>query len=105
MFLLPLKTHVEPLFGRKIMALQSEWVSEFQVLSPILAKCGIVHRVSCPYTHKQNNIVYLASSRNDHTWIDPCKRERDEAKEFVGMCRREITPMPRSIITLKMDSH
>ncbi|KAE8686060.1 hypothetical protein F3Y22_tig00111086pilonHSYRG00004 [Hibiscus syriacus] len=40
---------VDRQFGYSIMAVQSDWGGEFRSLSPLLAKQGIVHRLSCPH--------------------------------------------------------
>jgi hypothetical protein len=35
--------------------------------------------------------------------VDSCKRERNEAKELVMMCRLETTPMPKSSVVQGME--
>ncbi|KAE8688703.1 Phosphoinositide phospholipase C 2 [Hibiscus syriacus] len=44
-------------FGVAIKSVQSDWGGEYRSLSPVLAKNGIIHRVSCPHTFKQNGVV------------------------------------------------
>ncbi|KAE8693687.1 hypothetical protein F3Y22_tig00110794pilonHSYRG00085 [Hibiscus syriacus] len=44
-------------FGYSIMTVQSDWGGEFRSMSSLLAKQGIVHRLSCPHTSEQNGIV------------------------------------------------
>ncbi|KAE8712724.1 hypothetical protein F3Y22_tig00110234pilonHSYRG00057 [Hibiscus syriacus] len=39
------------------LGFQSNWGSEYRVLSLVLAKSGIVHRLSCPHTLEQNGVV------------------------------------------------
>ncbi|KAE8656318.1 Nodulation-signaling pathway 2 protein [Hibiscus syriacus] len=44
-------------FGGSIKALQSDWGGEYRVFSVLLAKSGIVHRLTCPHTSEQNGVV------------------------------------------------
>ena len=46
--------HVERLFNKKILAMQSDWGGEYQKLNSFFDKIGISHHVSCPYAHQQN---------------------------------------------------
>jgi histone deacetylase 1/2 len=55
--------HVERLFDRKILAVQSDWGGEYQKLSPFFSRVGIAHHVSCPYAHQQNG---SAEQKNRH---------------------------------------
>lgn len=51
------KTLVENQFNCKIKAIQSDWGGEFRSFTNFLKTNGIVHRISCPYTHPQNGSV------------------------------------------------
>ncbi|KAE8685161.1 hypothetical protein F3Y22_tig00111100pilonHSYRG00126 [Hibiscus syriacus] len=44
-------------FGASIKSVQSDWGGEFRSLSPLLAKDGIIHRLSCPHTSEQNRVI------------------------------------------------
>ena len=48
------QNHVERLFDKKILALQSDWGGEYQKLSSFFQRVGIEHHVSCPHAHQQN---------------------------------------------------
>jgi len=45
---------VERQFGRKILAVQSDWGGEYQALNSFFTKIVIAHHVSCPHAHQQN---------------------------------------------------
>jgi len=45
---------VERQFGRKILAIQTDWVGEYQALHSFFQRIGIEHHVSCPHAHQQN---------------------------------------------------
>jgi hypothetical protein len=45
------QAHVERLFDRKVLAMQTDWGSEYQMLSPFFDCVGISHLVACPHTH------------------------------------------------------
>ena len=49
--------HVERLFDRKIKAIQTNWGGEYRSLHNYFSSLGILHRLSCPHTHKQNGTV------------------------------------------------
>jgi hypothetical protein len=51
------QAHVERLFDRKVLAMQTDWSGECQKLSPFFDHVGISHLVSCPHTHQQNGSV------------------------------------------------
>ncbi|KAG8492104.1 hypothetical protein CXB51_015700 [Gossypium anomalum] len=44
-------------FGKRIKKFQSDWGSEFRAFAPILARHGILHRISCPHTSEQNGVA------------------------------------------------
>jgi hypothetical protein len=46
--------HVERLFDKKILALQTDWGGEYHKLNSFFQKVGISHHVSCPHAHQQN---------------------------------------------------
>jgi histone deacetylase 1/2 len=46
--------HVELLFDRKILALQTDWGGEYQKLNSFFQRVGMSHHVSCPHAHQQN---------------------------------------------------
>jgi histone deacetylase 1/2 len=46
--------HVERLFDKKILAMQTDWGGEYQKLNSFFQKVGISHLVSCPHAHQQN---------------------------------------------------
>ena len=46
--------HVERLFNRKIITMQTDSGGEYQKLNSFFQKIGIVHHVSCPHAHQQN---------------------------------------------------
>jgi hypothetical protein len=48
------QAHVERLFGRKLLAMQTYWGGEYHKLSTFFHRVGITHLVSCPHTHQQN---------------------------------------------------
>ncbi|KAG8498357.1 hypothetical protein CXB51_006727 [Gossypium anomalum] len=54
---LQFKQMVSIQFGRTIKSLQSDWGGEYQSLSIELARLGIQHRVTCPYTSEQNGVA------------------------------------------------
>jgi histone deacetylase 1/2 len=45
---------IERSFGRKILAVQSDWGGEYEKLHSFFTKIGISHLVSCPHAHQQN---------------------------------------------------
>jgi histone deacetylase 1/2 len=45
---------VERQFGRKILAVQTDWGGEYQALNSFFTRIGIAHHVSCPHAHQQN---------------------------------------------------
>jgi hypothetical protein len=45
---------VECQFGRKILAVQSNWGREYEKLNSFFYNISIAHQVSCPHTHQQN---------------------------------------------------
>ena len=45
---------VERQFGRKILAMQTDWGGEYEKLNSFFTKVGISHLVSCPHAHQQN---------------------------------------------------
>ena len=51
------KTQVENQLNSKLKIFQSDWDGEFRTLTLFLDYYGIIHRVSCPHTLKQNGIV------------------------------------------------
>jgi hypothetical protein len=46
--------HVERLFDKKIIDMQSDWGGEYQKLNSFFQKVDISHLVSCPHAHQQN---------------------------------------------------
>lgn len=51
---LQFQKHVERFIERKIKCAQSNWGGEYQRLHKFFKQIGVEHRVSCPYTHRQN---------------------------------------------------
>ena len=51
------KVLVENQTGHKICNLQTDNAREFLALTPFLQQHGIHHRLTCPYTHQQNDYV------------------------------------------------
>ncbi|TYK10642.1 Retrovirus-related Pol polyprotein from transposon TNT 1-94 [Cucumis melo var. makuwa] len=51
------KTCVEKSLGQSIKSLQTDGGTEFKPFKPFLDQHGIEHRITCPYTSKQNDIV------------------------------------------------
>ena len=49
--------HVERLFDRKILAMQTDWGGEYQKLHSFFERIGITHHVPCPHAHQQNGSV------------------------------------------------
>lgn len=45
---------VERQFGRKILAMQTDWGGKYERLNSFFTKIGISHHVSCPHAHQQN---------------------------------------------------
>jgi histone deacetylase 1/2 len=48
------QNHVERLFDKKILAIQTDWGGEYQKLNSFFQRVGISHLVSCPHAHQQN---------------------------------------------------
>jgi histone deacetylase 1/2 len=48
------QNHVERLFDKKILAMQTDWGGEYQKLNSFFQRVGISHLVSCPHAHQQN---------------------------------------------------
>jgi hypothetical protein len=48
------QNHVERLFDKKIITMQTDWGGEYQKLSSFFQRVGITHHVSCPHAHQQN---------------------------------------------------
>jgi histone deacetylase 1/2 len=51
---LDFQNHVERLFDKKIITLQTDWGGEYQRLNSFFQCVGITHHVSCPHAHQQN---------------------------------------------------
>jgi histone deacetylase 1/2 len=45
--------HVERLFDKKILAVQTDWGGEYQKLNSFFQRVGISNLVSCPHAHQQ----------------------------------------------------
>jgi hypothetical protein len=43
------------MFNRKIIAVQSDWGGEYECLNSFFRTLGIIHLVSCPHAHQQND--------------------------------------------------
>ncbi|RVW87716.1 Retrovirus-related Pol polyprotein from transposon TNT 1-94 [Vitis vinifera] len=43
--------------SHKIKAVQSDWGGEYRSFTQYLTSNGIIHRISCPYTHEQNGLA------------------------------------------------
>lgn len=54
---------IDTQFGKKIKKFQSDWGGEFRAFTSVLASHGILHRVSCPHTSKQN---WVAKRKHRH---------------------------------------
>jgi hypothetical protein len=48
------QNHVERLFDKKILAMQTDWGGEYKKLNSFFQRVGISHLVSCPHAHQQN---------------------------------------------------
>jgi hypothetical protein len=48
------QNHVERLFDKKIITMQTDWGGEYKKLSSFFQRVGITHHVSCPHAHQQN---------------------------------------------------
>jgi hypothetical protein len=48
------QNHVERLFDKKIITMQTDWGGEYQKLNSFFQRVGITHHVSCPHAHQQN---------------------------------------------------
>lgn len=48
---------VKKFFSTNIISIQTDWGGKFCPLKTIFQKLGITHRVTCPYSHQQNNTV------------------------------------------------
>ncbi|KAG8491159.1 hypothetical protein CXB51_014323 [Gossypium anomalum] len=44
-------------FGKNIKKFQSDWGGEFRAFTSVLSSHGILHRLSCPHTPKQNSVA------------------------------------------------
>lgn len=42
---------------KNFISVQSDWGGEFRPLWPIFQSYGIIHRITCPYSHQQNGSV------------------------------------------------
>jgi len=51
------QTYVERHFNTKIKVIQTDWGGEYHRLNTYFSKCGIQHRLACPYTHEQMGAV------------------------------------------------
>ncbi|KAL6312811.1 hypothetical protein AAG906_022539 [Vitis piasezkii] len=51
------KSQVELQLGHKIKVMQSDWGGEYRSFTQYLTSNGIIHRISCPYTHEQNGLA------------------------------------------------
>ena len=51
------KSQVKLQLGHKIKAVQSDWGGEYRSFTKYLTSNGIIHRISCPYTHEQNGLA------------------------------------------------
>jgi hypothetical protein len=54
---LKFQKYAEQFFNAKIKFVQFDWKGEYRTISTFSTNCGIVHRVSCPYTHQQNGAI------------------------------------------------
>jgi hypothetical protein len=45
------------MFNYKIIAMQTDWVGEYERLNSFFRTIGISHLVSCPHTHQQNGVA------------------------------------------------
>ena len=48
------QAHVECLFNRKILAMQTDWGGEYQKLNSFFERIGIYDHVSCSHAHQRN---------------------------------------------------
>jgi histone deacetylase 1/2 len=48
------QNHVERLFDKKIITMQTDWGGEYQKLNSFFQRVGITHHVLCPHAHQQN---------------------------------------------------
>jgi hypothetical protein len=48
---------VERLFGRKILAIQTDWGGKYHKLNVFFQRVGISDHISCPYAHQQNGLA------------------------------------------------
>jgi hypothetical protein len=46
------QAHVERLFDRKVLAMQTDWGGEYHKLHNFFERIGISHHVLCPHTHQ-----------------------------------------------------
>lgn len=44
-------------FGRDNKQIQSDWGGKYKSFTSVLAEEGILHRVPCPHTSKQNGVT------------------------------------------------
>ena len=51
------KAQAELQFGCKLKTFQTDWGGEFRSLKTYFEQNGIIHRLSCPHTSKQNGII------------------------------------------------
>ena len=51
------KSQVELQIGHKIKVVQSDWGGEYRSFTQYLTSNGIIHRISCLYTHEQNGLA------------------------------------------------
>lgn len=49
--------YVSNYFSKNILVVQSDLGKEFRPLQKLLQSCGIVYRITCPYSHAQNGNV------------------------------------------------
>ena len=63
------KTTMENQAGTRIKILHSDGGGEFLKFKPFLAKHGIIHQISCPYTAEQNGTAEQKHQHIVETWL------------------------------------
>jgi histone deacetylase 1/2 len=66
--------HVERLFDKKILAMQTDWGGEYQKLNSFFQRVGISNLVSCPHAHQQNGPAERKHRHIVEVGLSPCLR-------------------------------
>ncbi|RVW97157.1 Retrovirus-related Pol polyprotein from transposon TNT 1-94 [Vitis vinifera] len=86
------KSQVELQLGHKIKAVQSDWGGEYRSFTQYITSNGIIHRISCPYTHEQNGLAELLKNKSPLEVLFHQKPSYSQLKVFGCMCYPNLRP-------------